>query len=696
MKKKLHSFIKAACIFFPGIAIAQVNAVELKDGANASLGLYNNITNAYAAIPATLAQAYTIELKDIYTGAEEVLPVTFVAKTGASSINTIKIVPAANVNTVTLSGLSSGSSIFILNDADYIIIDGRPGGTGIKLALTLANTGTASNSNTVTLINGATNNIIRYCNISNGTTGSAGRNIAFSTSVSNPSGNSDNTVEYCILNAGRYNINSSGTAANPNTRNKLYGCEMRNIYFAGFWGQAGTGKITIDSCKFYSTAGIGDNPFAILFDAQTDTAIISRNHIYNIDNGTRTTAVKGIAIRTVTGTNLTIIHNNFISMSATNANVTSVVGIEYSTAAGTVTNANIYYNTVRILGSLSAGGTSGNVGSAAFQRTTSSSNAGNTFNLYNNIFVNERTGGNAGLQHVAMACVGTAGTFNLNNNTYRSATADFIRWGTTAYSSFAAYQSVPGGTNETNSNDQPVQFVSATDLHLSGSSLGDLLLKAQPLTGFSVDIDNEVRSASDPYRGGDESISSSLPLQLLTFGAQLKGADILLNWSTANEMNTRGFEILRSTDGNQFVPLGFVKSTGAAGDNYNFADKNATLVPGIKKWYYKLKQVDIDNKFKYSPIVSVTTNQIVKLLDFSSFPNPFTSELHAQIVSRKSGPAQLEVIKLSGEKLAAMKVNLLEGTTLVKLPVSNEMPVGTYLLRISIDNTSQVVKIVRQ
>lgn len=482
---------------FAFTAKSQTNSIELKDGSGTLINQYNSITAAIAAIPTTITKAYVIEITGTYTGSSETLPIVFPAIAGASATNTITLRPATGVNSTSIATSAAGT-VMQFNDADYVIIDGRPGGTGTTKALTIAQTNTGT-STTVQFINGATRNIMRYCKVVNGSTTSAGRAIQFSTSASNPTGNSYNLIESCIVDGGRYGINLTGTSANPNAKNKIYGTEVFNNYFAGIWAQANTLGLEVDSCTFYHASAFASNTttYGMLFDSQTDSAILTRNTIYGLDVS-GTSAIAGIIIRTVSGSNYSRIVNNLISLTKSN-NSTSVFGIDIG---GTVlTNTDIFYNTIRIGGVLGSGGTSGAIVSAALHKDAS--NTSNVFDIRNNIFINERSGGNSGTQHIAMAIANISGSHVLDYNTFNASSGNLTRWGTVVSTTIQGHQAnVPTG-NALNSNDAQVSLVSATDLHIAGGSLGDFALKATPILSVTRDIDNDPRGGST-YRGGDD------------------------------------------------------------------------------------------------------------------------------------------------------------------------------------------------
>ena len=390
MKKTLTPLLFGFFLFLTGTTYAQINSVTLKDGLGNPISSHNSITDAYAAIPATITQAYIIELTNAYNGGTETYPITFINKVGASQSNIITLRPALGVTSMTIQTNLAGNPVLKLDDADYVVIDGRAGSTGTVSVLTFNNLSTATGANTIQMINGSCFNTVHYCNIFNSTTSGTGRNVHLSTSASNPSGNSDNTFKYCTITGGRYQFNSTGTAASPNTRNTIFGCNFRNATFAMFWGQANTGKIRIDSCSFACTTPTGDGLyFGILFDAQNDSAIIVNNKMYDIQDLAVGT-LRYIHIRSIVagGNSFVDIRNNFFSMMTGNSSLTNIGAIEISSGASQ-SLARVAHNSIRFGGTLSSGGTAGNVGSSGL--LVSSTNTTSNFDIRKKLKKNKRT-----------------------------------------------------------------------------------------------------------------------------------------------------------------------------------------------------------------------------------------------------------------------------------------------------------------
>lgn len=94
-----------------------------------------------------------------------------------------------------------------------------------------------------------------------------------------------------------------------------------------------------------------------------------------------------------------------------------------------------------------------------------------------------------------------------------------------------------------------------------------------------------------------------LPVELNSFTARIQGSSTVLNWSTLSEINNRGFDVLRSSDGKNFSSLGWVNGAGFSSDklDYLFTDP----APESGHNYYKLLQTDYDGGTSESETQSV-------------------------------------------------------------------------------------------
>ena len=116
-----------------------------------------------------------------------------------------------------------------------------------------------------------------------------------------------------------------------------------------------------------------------------------------------------------------------------------------------------------------------------------------------------------------------------------------------------------------------------------------------------------------------------LSVSMLSFTGYCDNQNIVLEWTTATEINNDFFSLERSSDAFYWQIVGTTNGAGNSNTliNYSFTDPNpSTLVA-----YYRLKQTDFDGAFKYSEIISYT-NCEEGLGEFDVYPNPTQGPLN--------------------------------------------------------------------
>jgi hypothetical protein len=92
-----------------------------------------------------------------------------------------------------------------------------------------------------------------------------------------------------------------------------------------------------------------------------------------------------------------------------------------------------------------------------------------------------------------------------------------------------------------------------------------------------------------------------LPLNWLSFTAQLQQENVLLKWSTANEQNTKEFVVQHSTNGTNWQNIAIIPSVGNnSTDVNNYSYTHTGPQEGVN--YYRILQKDIDGKISYSNV----------------------------------------------------------------------------------------------
>ncbi|HYJ62828.1 MAG TPA: T9SS type A sorting domain-containing protein, partial [Parafilimonas sp.] len=191
------------------------------------------------------------------------------------------------------------------------------------------------------------------------------------------------------------------------------------------------------------------------------------------------------------------------------------------------------------------------------------------------------------------------------------------------------------------------------------------------------------------YIGIDEfSYESVLPVTLFNFRGEIKNNQALLSWSTANEINNKGFEVEQSHDNKTFSSIGFVSAvkTSTGVNNYSFT--SSELLSGAN--YYRLKQVDNDGASRLSSVVK---------LDFSKFAwaifgNP-SNNTFIQLQTEAQSNVAVQIVTLNGQLIQTIrKGNLSQGTYNIPLNLSNA-PHGIYIVKLLVDKNSYTKKLIK-
>ncbi len=191
-------------------------------------------------------------------------------------------------------------------------------------------------------------------------------------------------------------------------------------------------------------------------------------------------------------------------------------------------------------------------------------------------------------------------------------------------------------------------------------------------------------------------MSVVLPVELVSFVGEAKDGYVDLKWITATEHNNSYFDVERSPDASTFKKIVTVNSKGINGNsnvsiNYSAQDN----LPESNISYYRLKQVDRDNTFAFSGIISVNYIK-AKNIKFIVYPNPNKGEFTADISGIENNH---EVrITLIGERgqIAYHSSFFIQdqGSSKLQIIPENKLSSGIYICVLTIEDIQYQVKVV--
>ncbi|AEV98072.1 hypothetical protein A4D02_14455 [Niastella koreensis] len=166
-------------------------------------------------------------------------------------------------------------------------------------------------------------------------------------------------------------------------------------------------------------------------------------------------------------------------------------------------------------------------------------------------------------------------------------------------------------------------------------------------------------------------VQQSLPLTLLWFYTNQLGGQVALDWKTVSEMDVKDFTVEWSANGITWNDLGNVTAQNKNNNSYNFMHGDPVI--GVN--YYRIKMNDIDGRFTYSPVRTVTLkengNPAVLLI-----PNPVNANAILYI-SKEVKAASVKVYNAAGSLVMQQAVGA--GVQQVRISTAGLAP-GIYTI----------------
>ena len=252
-----------------------------------------------------------------------------------------------------------------------------------------------------------------------------------------------------------------------------------------------------------------------------------------------------------------------------------------------------------------------------------------------------------------------------------------------------------GDNNDANavSNLKLSKFSSNNCTNILSGNNGALL---SPVAWGNIDTNYylvfEFPSFSSAYIHGGNTVlntSNALPVNCTQFTVVEKQKSIVLNWHTSHEINNKGFEIERSTNGINFNTIAFVTANqnGSSNNQYSYTDIAATINEVL---YYRLKQIDKNNQ-----ATIICSTKKIKLGSTKNeifiYPNPASNFIQIKSTASIVNPTTVQIISFSGKQIASYIVT----NSTVQIPIQY-LTNGMYIVKIISHNEQQYFKLSKQ
>jgi hypothetical protein len=193
----------------------------------------------------------------------------------------------------------------------------------------------------------------------------------------------------------------------------------------------------------------------------------------------------------------------------------------------------------------------------------------------------------------------------------------------------------------------------------------------------AVSVDNVSQAQSVP-----------LPVTLTGFaGRNVHDQYVALQWTTASEENTDHFEVEKCLDGIHFKTVITVKAAGNSKTLQRYTTDDLSPASGMN--FYRLRQVDIDGNYAYSPVIIVRVGS--KSSEPLVFPNPVDGAFN--IAAGLEPVKEVNLYDVSGKVLGRMMNT--SGSSTLLIPCAN-LASGIYIVEIRTATKQYFKKLIKR
>jgi len=191
---------------------------------------------------------------------------------------------------------------------------------------------------------------------------------------------------------------------------------------------------------------------------------------------------------------------------------------------------------------------------------------------------------------------------------------------------------------------------------------------------------------------------NSLPVEMLSFNGELVSNKTELYWATAMENNSSHYIIERSSDGENFEPIGTVESNHNTNNISKYSFTNANLNnPNLYVLYYRLVNQDYNGEKQYHGVITIKLKrQVQNTFGLNAFPNPFQNALNINVFVEQAGYFNVFLYSSTGVMVQKLNPNFEQGDNILKLSELSSLPSGLYIISVqNQDGDTKLLKLMK-
>jgi hypothetical protein len=184
-----------------------------------------------------------------------------------------------------------------------------------------------------------------------------------------------------------------------------------------------------------------------------------------------------------------------------------------------------------------------------------------------------------------------------------------------------------------------------------------------------------------------------LPVELTSFDVLTTGSNVILAWATASESNNAGFAVEQDIGPDIFGEIGFVEGSGTTNEPQEYSFAVNDVEPGLHR--FRLKQIDFDGAFEYSPVVETAVTVPDRFLIEAAYPNPFNPTTTLRFAVAVEQRVDVTLLNSAGQSVRTLYSGSVKANEMQQLTVEAAMlPSGTYMVHFEGNGLSATERIV--
>lgn len=181
-----------------------------------------------------------------------------------------------------------------------------------------------------------------------------------------------------------------------------------------------------------------------------------------------------------------------------------------------------------------------------------------------------------------------------------------------------------------------------------------------------------------------------LPLRWTDVHATNHGDYHTITWQTQSEINVSHFVVERKLVAkNDFEVLPEIREANKAVNTFNIYELSDRNLIGNGQYIYRVKQIDFDGKFSYSPLVSIVRKESSQI---ELYPNPTRNQVMVQINLERDADVKISIYDMNGRQVKVVFEGKTQaGSSDIHVDVT-DLVAGQYTMKVEIDGVSEYKK----